>query len=314
MKRNLKNQTAQMRNTSTINIYINFLKRIAVDSWRFNGLPFDDAFIYRRVNNILNDNFINGIVSGLWFSKEGFFNVGKCVGNDRVTWYGDATKYQCSTFISTVNRDISEVALLSPSISQYTNFETCSISEIIWHYANLLYNCDAAIDVNLKGQNTPAIVAAPAGQELTWANIYEQVAGHKAAVFPRADVLLDEGTNDIRKIIYQDPAPYVSNNIEQLKSMLISDFIFILGINNRTQAKSAQITAPEIMQDNPTLMILRNSYQQAREDFCKQCADKFGLEVTTEIQDMPVGNIGMLVDMTKQNIEGGSQYDNASGN
>lgn len=297
MKRNFKNQNAQATNILTMGLYYTFLRRIAVDAWSFEGLPFEDKDIAQRANNILNDNFVTGQLCGLW--KDGdFYVVGKATASSARTWYGGATKYQCLTFTNTVSRDIDDIATLAPSLSPYSDFDVVSIDGMCKHFASLLYECDRAIDVNLKSQNTPAIINAPDGQELTFANMYEQVAGHKPVVYTRDMSPLKSQYDDIRQIVYQTPAPFVASNIEQIKSMLMSDFMFMLGINGRTQAKAAQVSSLEVMQDAPTLMVLRNSYERARQNFCDQCKDKFGLDVTTTFNDSSVGDGGLLDQFT----------------
>lgn len=160
-----------------------------------------------------------------------------CTSSSTRTWYGGSTQYQCKTFVNTVTRDISEVATLTASLSPFTNYDVVSIDGICRHYAALLYECDRCINVNLKAQNTPAILNAPDGQEMTFANLYEQVAGHKPVVYTRDMSPLKNQYDDIRQIIYQTPAPFVAANVEQLKSMLMSDFMFMLGVNGRTAGR-----------------------------------------------------------------------------
>lgn len=293
MKRNIKNQNTQYTNTMTLGLYYTFLRRIAVDAWTFEGLPFEDRDIEQRANNILNDNFVRGQIGGLW--KQGdFYVVGKVTPSSARTWYGGATGYQCLTFTDTMSRDIKELATLAPSLCPYSDFDVVSIDGMCRHFANLLYECDRAILVNLQAQNTPAIINAPDGQELTFANMYEQVAGHKPVVYTRDMSPLKNQYDDIRQIVYQTPAPFVASNIEQIKSMIMSDFMFMLGINGRTQAKAAQVSSLEVMQDAPTLMVLRNSYERARQNFCDQCKDKFGIDVTATFNDSNVGDGGLL--------------------
>lgn len=297
MKRNPKNSQTQNENILAIGLYYTFLRRIATDAWKFEGLPFEDKDVFQHANNILNDAFVRGLQSGLWKNGD-FFVVGQITGASATTWYGGHTKYICNTFIDSKIKSIDEVATLSATITPYSSYDYVSIDGMCHHFANLLYECDRIIAVNLRGQNTPAILNAPDGQELTVANMYEQVAGHKPVVFTRDMSPLKSQYDDVRMISYQTPAPFVGVNIEQLKSMLISDFMFMLGINNRTQAKSAQLTAPEIMQDAPTLMVVRNSYQLARQNFCDQCKSKFGLTVTAEFNDNVVGELGFLDSFT----------------
>ena len=293
MKRNTKNQNVQAENIITAGMYYTFLRRIAVDAWSFEGLPFEDDDIYRHANSILNENFVLGKLGGLWKEND-FFVVGECTPSSALTWYGGATKYQCQTFVKSVSKDISEVATLTASLSPFTNYDVVSIDGICRYYASLLYECDRCINVNLKAQNTPAILNAPDGQELTFANLYEQVAGHKPVVYTRDMSPLKNQYDDIRQIVYQTPAPFVAGNVEQLKSMLMSDFMFMLGVNGRTQSKVAQVSSLEVMQDAPTLMVLRNSYEQARQNFCDQCNKKFGLNVKATFNDSNVGDIGLL--------------------
>jgi len=293
MKRNIKNENVQSTNLATMGLYYTFLRRIAVDAWTFEGLPFDDDDINQRANNILNDNFVKGQLGGLWKESD-FYVCGNVTPSSERTWYGGATKYQCLSYTNTVSRDLKDVATLAPSLNPYSDFDVVSIDGMCGHFANLLYECDRAILVNLQAQNTPAIINAPDGQELTFANMYEQVAGHKPVVYTRDMSPLKSQYDDIRQIVYQTPAPFVAQNIEQIKSMLMSDFMFMLGINGRTQAKTAQVSSLEVMQDAPTLMVLRNSYERARQNFCNQCKDKFGLDVTATFNDSNVGDVGLL--------------------
>ena len=297
MKRNTKNQNTQIENALTIGLYYTFLRRIAVDAWTFEGLPFDDDDIYRHANSILNENFVLGKLGGLWKEND-FFVVGECIPSSALTWYGGATKYQCQTFVKTTSKDISEVATLTASLSPITNYDIVSIDGICRHYAALLYECDRCINVNLKAQNTPAILNAPDGQELTFANMYEEIAGHKPVVYTRDMSPLKSQYDDIRQIVYQTPAPFVAGNVEQLKSMLMSDFMFMLGVNGRTQSKVAQVSSLEVMQDAPTLMVLRNSYEEARQNFCDQCNKKFGLNVKATFNDSNIGDVGLLDQFT----------------
>ena len=297
MKRNMKNQNVQAENILAAGMYYTFLRRIAVDAWTFEGLPFEDDDIYRHAHSILNENFVLGKLGGLWKEND-FFVVGECIPSSALTWYGGATKYQCQTFVKSVNKDIREVATLTASLSPITNYDIVSIDGLCRHYAALLYECDRCINVNLKAQNTPAILNAPDGQELTFANLYEQVAGHKPVVYTRDMSPLKNQYDDIRQIVYQTPAPFVAGNVEQLKSMLMSDFMFMLGVNGRTQSKVAQVSSLEVMQDAPTLMVLRNSYEQARQNFCDQCNKKFGLNVTATFNDSNIGDVGLLDQFT----------------
>lgn len=41
-------------------------------------------------------------------------------------------------------------------------------------------------------------------------------------------------------------------------------------------------------------MVLRNSYEQARQNFCDQCNKKFGLNVTATFNDSNIGDVGLL--------------------
>lgn len=295
MKRNIKNAGVQAENTRTLGVYYNFLRRIAIDSWTFEGLPFDDKDVYRHANTILNEYFVRGQIGGMW-KIEDFYVCGNITEASPKTWYGGATSYMCNTFINTVQRDIKEVATLTASLSMFTDYDIVSIDAVCRHFASLLYEIDRAISVNVKGQNTPAIINAPEGQELTWANAYEQIAGHKPVVYSRDMSPLKAQYDDVRQIVYQTPATFVAGQLEQLKSMIMSDFMFMLGINNRTQSKAAQVSSLEVMQDTPTLMILRNSYEEARQNFCDQCNSKFGLNISPKMNDDMVGNATVLDD------------------
>ena len=45
-------------------------------------------------------------------------------------------------------------------------------------------------------------------------------------------------------------------------------------------------------------MVLRNSYEMARQNFCDQCNEKFGLNVTTTFNDSSIGDGGLFDSLT----------------
>lgn len=296
MKVNQKNKSTENQNFITYGIYQSWFYQLYRNAFKIEGLPFDKDIV-RDVSDLIFQKFAAGRKVGLYKRPDEGFIVGVATEASGTTWYGGYTKYKLTTYINSLSVTRDEIAILQPPFRQdIPTLDFANIMAIIEHFAMLCYLCDCTIRVNLQGQNTPAIIAAPEGQELTWANIYEQVAGHKAVVFGREANLLKNET-DLRHIAYQEPSKFVSLDVEQIKSMLISDFLFMLGINNRTVMKKAQVVSPELMQDASTICIIRNAYQTTFDDFTEQANEKFGLDIKFSYNDDSESNLSLLANI-----------------
>lgn len=303
MKTNQGNNTTEIQNLLSYGIYQSWFYQLYRNAFKVEGLPFETE-ILRDVTDLLFRKFAEGKRIGLIRRVDDGFLLGDVTPASGTTWFGGYTTYNLTTLIESITVIRNDIAILQPPYMQdIPTLNYASIIDIINHFAYLCYLCDSTIRVNLQGQNTPAIIAAPAGQELTWSNIYEQVAGHKAVVFGREANLL-KNDNDLRTIAFQDPAKFVSLDIEQVKSMIISDFLFVLGINNRTVTKRAQVIESEVMQDAATISVIRNAYQTTFDDFAEQANEKFGLNVKFSYNDDSPGNLALLANIINKEKEG----------
>lgn len=191
--------------------------------------------------------------------------VGELSSSGAVTWYGGAAGYTFQTHTDSFLVPRDDVAVCYPSMSRYP------VSELVDTVARNLMACEQCVSVNLRGQNTPVIITAPPGQELTYANIFEEVAGYKPVVYGR-EGLLSEQKDTLFGYRFLAPAQYVADKVEMLKHDIINDFFNALGVSAKSIEKKAQIIADELNIDALSNNLVKRSFMDARKDFCAQCA------------------------------------------
>lgn len=239
-----------------------FYKRHLTDLW-FSlfkcQLPFDET-IHHDVERWLNLILFEGNEAALFYHDILGFLLGRAEPIGSVNWFNRYNNYRITLANGkSFQRNIGEIA-----ICRNTPLNV-GMSFIISWYARLLADVAGALDVNLKGQHTPAIIRSPSGQELTYSNMYEQVAGHKPVVFG-----LEFFNEDGKNFVYQEPAVYLGDKLYMLKNAIYDDFYGMFGLSHQTNEKKAQINNAEIGRDQESRELNYNVFNQPRQEFVNQ--------------------------------------------
>ena len=271
-KRSVTNKSQTALNRARFNWWRAKLVDYYLTAFKWDGFPFEKNNRY-QIEMYLNELFLDGACVGFCYTDDtkAIPIVGAVNPNSGYNWFGGATTYTITNKIASYVKRADEIAIGWNCPTHRPMYFT------IDHYAQVLADIDGLEDVNLKAQNTPAVIRAPHGQELTYSNAYEQIAGHKPVVYGREDLMSDE-----REWFYPPTAPYLCDKFELLKHDIINDYFNEIGVTSKTVEKRAQLLVDEINIDRESISLTKNSFLDARTQFCDSINELFGLDVSCE--------------------------------
>lgn len=267
MKKSSNARDQTLLNRSRFTWWFEKLVDYYMTAYKWENLPFNEEDYY-EIEMYFNSLLLESRCVGLAYVDGYMPVIGSVVPLDGYNWWGGSNRYCLTTKIGSYTFNKGEIAICYNSPTKRPMLQTIN------HYAYLLSDLDGIIDVNLKNQNTPAVIRSPHGQELTYVNAYEQVAGHKPVVFGREDLL-----NDDRTWYYPPKAEYICDKLELLKHDLLNDFFNELGITSKTVEKRAQLISDEVNIDRETISLSKNSFLDARERFAAAANKLFNLNI-----------------------------------
>lgn len=302
MKKGYSNRKQQIQNEAVYLMYYQRLHDFCLSVFKWDGFPFPQQ-VNREICLYLNELLYRGdtvayinVVPGTDRADVvlGYVPIiGAATPSDARTWWGGSDTWQIITETGTFSAVRGEMALCKPSPTNRSLMATCS-----W-YAMQLAQAEQSIRVNMINQNTPAIIQSPPGQELTYANMFEQVAGFKPVVYGREGLLGDE-KNGIFAYRYLQPAQYVADKLEMLKHDILNDFFNELGISAKSIEKKAQLISDELNIDFTSNSLAKNTFLDCRQAFCDEINYIFGLNVSVEYN---VDVLYSLRDMQYENVD-----------
>jgi hypothetical protein len=146
-------------------------------------------------------------------------------------------------------------------------------------FAKRLYNLDRIIDVNANAQKTPILIKGNEQQRLTLTNLYKEYDGNAPVIF--ADKSLD--MNALQVLSTQ--APYVADNIYQLKTQIWNEALTYLGISNVSFQKRERMVSDEVTRSQGGTVASRYSRLNARRQACEQINKMFGLNIECDFRE-----------------------------
>lgn len=165
----------------------------------------------------------------------------------------------------------------------------------IEHFARKLYECDRAIDVNIKAQKTPVAILCDENQRLTMKNLYAQYDGNEPFIFGNKDI-------DLKKIqAIQTGAPYVADKLTETKLAIWNEALTYLGISNTNTQKKERLITDEVNTDMGSTIASRYTRLEMRKRACQEINAMFGLNIDVEYRQEAV--------VFADDIEGGDEIE-----
>ena len=179
------------------------------------------------------------------------------------------------------------------SVNGYRKNLTIDDSVIIWNnrlhtntspdmelYALRISDLDRTIDVNARAQKTPVLIQCSEEQRLTLLNVYKEYDGNAPAVF--ADKNLDMNGLSVLKT----DAPFMGNDLYQLKTQIWNEALTYLGISNLTIQKKERVNIDEVSRSLGGTIASRYARLEARKQACEEINKMFGLNISVRFKDL----------------------------
>lgn len=165
------------------------------------------------------------------------------------------------------------------SVIIYNNFLRTNSMNTVEIYARRLYDIDRAIDVNIKAQKTPILIRTNEKNRLTMKNLYMQYDGNAPFIF--ADKSLDP--SDLS--VLQTDAPFVAQDLQQIKTEIYNECLTYLGISNVNFTKRERLIRDEVTRNQGGTIANRYSRLMARKQACEEIGKIFGVKCDVEYRE-----------------------------
>jgi hypothetical protein len=255
-------------NHRTYNYYFNRLMELGISMFDWQNLP--DTVDARFLEYTL---FTDGMV--VFFNDEvmGHLCLQTMIG-------GNLDVYRIPTVRTAYasngyNRKLSE----KDSVIIFNNMIHTNCVNDIELFARRLYECDRTIDVNIKAQKTPVMIACDENQRLTMINLYQQYDGNEPFIFGNKDI-------DIKKIqAISTNAPFVSDKIMDLKNQIWNEALTYLGISNVSYQKKERLITDEVSRSMGGTVASRYTRLEIRQQACEKINKMFGLNIWVDYRE-----------------------------
>lgn len=296
-KKGYSSRKQQIQNETLYVLWFERLHDVCLAFCRWENLPFSES-IRQDVGRYLNEMLFLGQPVGFALLNDYIPILGQAVASSGITWYGKSERYTITTHTGDAwTGPRSEMAICYPTAGM-----GWSLYQLAAHYAMLITQAEQSTKVNMINQNTPAIIQAPPGSELTYSNLFEQIAGYKPVVFGR-EGLLNDKNGELFAYRYLQPAVYVADKLEMVKHDLLNDFYNALGITAKSIEKRAQLISDELNIDAMANSLTKNIFMDPRKSFCEEVNRITGgaMTVAYNVDQMILDEAGM----TDETVFGG---------
>lgn len=167
--------------------------------------------------------------------------------------------------------------------------------------AKILQNFDSIIEVNVKAQKTPILIACDENELLTLKNLYKKYDGNEPVIYGAKTV----SPNDLKAI--QTGAPLVADKLYQIKMEYWNEALTVLGINNASVVKKERVVTAEVKKGQGGIEANRLSRLKARQYACNEINKMFGLNIWCDFED---SNINLAPNMEANEDNMGEESEN----
>lgn len=259
-----------------VNHYIDKLTELAMSCFEWKGLPdsCDSSFLEKTL-------FEKGKV--LFFEDEvlGHLTL-PCSTGGELNVYGIEQVRHVNAINGYTNTKTNK-----DSVIIYNNYTRTSSLDDVLYYAQKLAEIDRTIDINVNRQKTPMIILCDEKQQITVRKLYEDYEGNEPVIFG------EKALGQEMKILKTD-APYVAQQLYDLKQSIWQEALTCLGIPNSSIEKRERVNTAEIEANNAGTVAMRYPRLEMRKQACEKINKMFGLQVSVEFRDnMTAGNDGV---------------------
>ena len=250
--------------------YHDKLTELAVSMFEWKNLPDDiDPIFLERVL------FFEGKI--LFFKEDGLnkFVVMRFNGNGNFDIYNVPVDRQAYSSPNGFTSNLTN----ENSVIIYNNMlrKPSTLDMII--YAKRLYEIDRTIDTNIRAQKTPILILCDEKQRLTLKNMYMQYDGNQPVIYGDKTSL---NPNSLQ--VLQTGAPFLADNLMDVKNRIFNEALTYLGISNINTQKKERMITDEVTRNQGATIANRYSRLEARRKACEQINEMFGLNISCDFR------------------------------
>lgn len=259
---------SQLNNYQTYLMYLRQCRTLAENVFKFDNLPeyVDVAFI----NKALVDR---GSIA--WFKDD-------VLGVIALPWVrqGNLDVYGRPTTIRVQGRNGYSRTLKSDEyVIMYDNYGKYPLILDICQYSERFAQISRTIDINVSQQKTPRFWKTTEEKEKSIKDLLNNVDGMESAILTYKDINLDDTECAL------NPAPYVTDKLDDHKNMLWSEFLRLVGISNLTMMKKERNISDEIQAMQGGTIASRFSRFEPRKKAIDEINKKWDLNISVEYYD-----------------------------
>lgn len=166
-------------------------------------------------------------------------------------------------------------------------------------FATRLADFQRTIDVNVRAQKTPNLLLCDDNQKSTWQNVMIQYEGNVPLI------LGNNGLNPNALQVLKTDAPFVADQIEEIRVQVWNDAMSYLGVSNVNVTKKERLITDEVQRNMGGILASRNSPLEMRREACKQINAMFGLNVDVDFREDILAYQSDIIGKTMEDVEEG---------
>ena len=149
---------------------------------------------------------------------------------------------------------------------------------LVERYAQILWQIDETIRVNVNAQKTPILISCDETQRLTLKNLYMQYEGNVPVIYG------DKNLNPNNLKVLTTGAPYVSDKLYELRTQRWNEILTYLGISNVSYQKKERLISDEVTRSQGGVIASRYSRLNARRQACEEINKMFGYDIQVDFR------------------------------
>ena len=158
-------------------------------------------------------------------------------------------------------------------------------ADLVFSYANRLYEIERTLDVNVKSLKTPYIVVCDDKNVLSFKKVFSQIEGNEPVIYA------DKGLNvtEAIKVLPTGITP-LTQELSDYKHDVENELLTALGINNSNTDKRERLITDEVNSNNEFIEFNVEVMLTTRQLACEQINKMFGTDISVKLRKKEVEN------------------------
>lgn len=281
-----KTINSQFNNFKSYLMYLRQCRSLAENVFLFENLPeyVDVAYI----NKILVEK---GSIA--WFKDE-------VMGLLALPWVrqGNLDVYGRPTTIRVYGTNgYTKVLNVGEYVIMYDNYGKYPLLLDITQYAQRLANCVRVQDINISQQKTPRYWKTSQDKVESIKGLLNKIDSDENAVIGYDDINIE----DTQCVL--EPAPYVTDKLDDYKNNIFNEFLRLIGVANLTVQKKERNIKDEVLASQGGTIASRFSRFEPRKKALDLINEKFDVDIQVKFFDGLPTSLDTFEDKVEENLE-----------